>query len=151
MISNPQKISCPKCSELISIDDVLTRQIEEKIKKDFEGVQKIKDQELAAKAEELKKLAAEITEAKKNMESEIASKMEEKLSIERLRIFKEAETKAEKEQSAKALFLEEQLKSKDEKLAQATQNEISLRKEKIKLEEDKQAFELEKMRQMEEA
>jgi len=30
MTTNEQKIKCPKCGESISIDDVLTRQIEEK-------------------------------------------------------------------------------------------------------------------------
>ena len=49
------------------------------------------------------------------------------------------------------MLLEEQLKSKNEKLAQATRNEIDLRKEKIKLQEDKQSFEIEKMRQLEDA
>ena len=54
MINNKQKIKCPECSKLISIDDVLTHQIEEKIKKKFENTQKIKEKELAQKEEELK-------------------------------------------------------------------------------------------------
>ena len=112
---NEQIIKCPKCGELISVDDVLTHQVEEKIKKEFEARQKVKDQELAS------------------------------------RLFKEAKAEAEKEQSSKTTLLEEQLKSKDEKLAQATKNEVELRKEKLKLEEEKRTFELEKMRQLEEA
>ena len=43
MRTNEQKIQCPKCGESISIDDVLTRQIEEKIKKDFEATQKLEN------------------------------------------------------------------------------------------------------------
>lgn len=42
MTDNEQKIKCPQCGESISIDDVLTNQIEEKIRKDFEATQKIK-------------------------------------------------------------------------------------------------------------
>jgi hypothetical protein len=151
MATNEQKIQCPKCGESISIDDVLTRQIEEKIKKDFQAAQQVKEQELTHKSEELKKQAAEIAEDKKNIDSVIADKVADQLKAEKLRIFKEARTEAEKEQTALTILLEEQLKNKDEKLAQATKNEIELRKEKIKLEEDKQAFELEKMRQLEEA
>lgn len=151
MRTNEQKIQCPKCGESISIDDVLTRQIEEKIKKDFEATQKIREQELAQKSEELKKQAAEIAESKKNIESVVAEKVAGQLAAEKLKLFKEARAEAEKEQAAKTALLEEQLKNKDEKLTQATKNEVALRKEKIKLEEDKQAFELEKMRQMEEA
>ena len=151
MRTNEQIIQCPKCGESISIDDVLTRQIEEKIKKDFDATQKIREQEFAQKSEELKIQAAEIAESKKNIESVVAEKVAGQLSAAKLKLFKEARAEAEKEQDAKTALLEEQLKNKDEKLTQATKNEVELRKDKIKLEEDKQAFELEKMRQMEEA
>lgn len=151
MSINEQKIQCPKCGESISIDDVLTRQIEEKIKKDLQAAQQVKEQELTHKSEELKKQAAEIAENKKNIDSVIADKVADQLKAEKLRIFKEARTEAEKEQNALTTLLEEQLKNKDEKLAQATKNEVELRKEKIKLEEDKQTFEIEKIRQLEEA
>jgi hypothetical protein len=151
MTNNEQKIKCPKCGESISIDDVLTQQIEEKIKKDFEIIQKIKEEELAQKSEDLKKRAAEIAENKKDIDSIVTKQVAGQMEKEKLKLFKEAMAEAEKEQNTRTALLEEQLKSKDEKLIQATKNEIELRKEKIKLEEDKQAFELEKMHQMEEA
>jgi hypothetical protein len=151
MATTEQKIQCPSCGESISIDDVLTRQIEEKIKKSLEASQKLKEQELTQKSEELKRKEADIAEKNKNIESVVAQQVSEKLNTERMQVFKEARLEAEKEQNAKTALLEEQLKSKDEKLQQATKNEIELRKEKIKLDEDKQAFELEKLRQLEEA
>lgn len=146
-----QKIQCPKCGESISIDDVLTRQIEGKIKKEFDAMQKAKEQEFLAKSEELEKQAAKIAEERKSIDAEVANKVTDQLNSERVKLFKEAKSEAEKEQSASMAFLEEQLKNKEEKLQKATENEIALRKEKMKLEEDKQAFELEKMRQLEEA
>lgn len=151
MTTNEQKIKCPKCGESISIDDVLTHQIEEKIKKDFEITQKIKEEELAQKSEDLKKQAADIAESKKEIDSTVAKQVAGQMEKERRELFKEARTEVEKEQNAKTALLEEQLKSKDEKLTQAIKNEVELRKDKIKLEEDKQAFEIEKMRQLEEA
>ncbi|NNM59050.1 MAG: DUF2130 domain-containing protein [Legionellales bacterium] len=151
MALNEQKIQCPKCGTSISIDDVLTHQIGEKIKKDFEAAQHLKEEELAKQSEQLKKQAAELIENKKNLDTVIAEKLADQLKSERLKIFKDAKKEAEKEQSSLTSLLEEQLKNKDEKLQQATQNEIELRKEKIKLEESKQAFELEKIRQLEEA
>jgi hypothetical protein len=151
MAINEQKIHCPKCGELISIDDVLTSQIEEKIKKDFEITQKTKEQALTDRADALERQAIELAKNKKNIDSVVADRVADQLKTEKLRIFKEARTEAEKEQNALNALLEEQLKNKDEKLSQATKNEVALRKEKIKLEEDKQTFELEKMRQLEEA
>jgi len=151
MDNTEQKIKCPKCGTSISIDDVLTHQIEEKIKKDFEVSQKAKEEELEQKTRDLKKQADELAESKKEIDSVVAKQVLDKMSEERLKLYKEAKIEVEKEQNSKTALLEEQLKSKDEKLTQATKNEVELRKEKIKLEEDKQTFELEKMRQLEEA
>lgn len=151
MDNTEQKIKCPKCGESISIDDVLTHQIEEKIKKDFETKQKVKEAELEQREADLKKQADTLATSKKEIDSVVAKQVNDKMSEERLKLYKDAKTEAEKEQSAKTALLEEQLKNKEEKLAQATKNEIELRKEKIKLDEEKQAFELEKIRQLEEA
>lgn len=115
-----QKMHCPKCGELISIDDVLTHQIEEKIKREQAAIFEKKEQIFA-----------------------------ETLKKEKLILFKEAKKEAEREQNAMTALLEEQLKNKEERLAQLTQNEIQLRKEKAKLQEETQAFELAKTRELE--
>lgn len=146
-----QKIKCPNCGVLISIDDVLSHQIEEKIKKEIETAQKEKEEELIKKAEYLKEKEAKITENKKNLDSIVAEQVEENLAKEKIILLKKAKTDAEKEQNAKTALLEEELRNKDEKLKSAIKNEVELRKEKMRLEEDKQSFELEKMRQLEEA
>ncbi len=146
-----QKIKCPKCGESISIDDALTHQIGEKIKNDLEAGQKAKEKELAQQSADLQKKFVEIEKSKSELDALVAEQVADKIDAERKKIFQEALTEAEKEQHAKTALLEEQLKSKEAKLALATQNEVALRKEKMQLEEDKQAFELEKMRQLEEA
>jgi hypothetical protein len=43
MTNDTKNILCPKCGESISIDDVLTHQIEDKLRKEIEGKQKIKE------------------------------------------------------------------------------------------------------------
>jgi hypothetical protein len=151
MDNTKQKIKCPKCGESISIDDVLTHQIEEEIKKDFELSQKAKEEELAQRTRDLDKQADKLAESKKEIDSVVAKQVLNKMNEEKLKLYREAKIEVEKEQEAKTSLLEEQLKNKEERLEQATKNEIELRKEKIKLEDDKQAFELEKMRQLEEA
>ncbi len=150
-MANPeQKIKCPKCGESISIDDVLTHQIEEKIKKDFESTQKVKEDALIQKEKDLSRQAVEIANSKKDVDLLVAKQVADKVKEERLKLFKEAKDEAEKEQSSKTELLEERLKSKEEKLAQAIKNEIELRKGKIKLDEERQDFELEKQRQLDE-
>mgnify|MGYP001576969063 CR=1 FL=1 len=146
-----QNIQCPKCGEQISIDNVLSHQIEQRLKNDFDKKQQVREQEWENKSEELRKLSCKIEESKKNIASIVSEKVNFQLSSEKLKLAKEIRGQIEIEQNEKTLLLEEQLKSKDEKLVQATRNEIELRKEKIKLQEDKQSFELDKMRQLEEA
>jgi hypothetical protein len=146
-----QKIQCPKCNTTISIDDILSHQIEEKMKAEFEKKQKEKELEFSKKANELKKQSDELIAKKNELDSIVSEKVSSQLSTEKLKIYKEAKASIEKEQDDKLAFLQEELKSKNEKLNKANQTEIELRKEKIKFENDKQAFELEKMRQLEEA
>ncbi len=151
MAINEQTIQCPTCGESISIDVVLTRQIEEKIKKGFEAEQKIKEDSLIKKEKDLQKKVDEIEKNKQNLDSVIKGKVADLLTIEKMKLFEQARMEAEKEQAEKTALLEVQLKSKDEKLKEATKVEVELRKEKMQLEEAKRTFELEKVRQLEES
>jgi len=150
MANNEERILCPKCNWPISIDVVLTKQIEEKVKKDFEKVQIAKDQELSQKTDLLRRQEAEIIKSKNDLESTIAEKVASQLSVEKSNLLKQVRLEVEKEEGEKIALLEEQLENKDSKLIQAMKNEVELRKEKIKLEQDKQSFELDKIRQLEE-
>lgn len=114
-------------------------------------VQRAKEEDLAQQSADLQRKIVEIEKSKSEFDAVVAEQVAGRVDAERKKIFQEALSEAEREQQAKTALLEEQLKSKDAKLAQATHNEIALRKEKMQLEEDKQVFELEKMRQLEEA
>ncbi len=125
MENDIKNIKCPKCGESISIDDVLTSQIEDKFKKDF------KDKEAALRESIEKETKKELLKKEEQLEKQIKAKVE-----------KDAESDKK--------FLEEQLADKDLKLKEANQNELILRKEKQKLKDDKDAFELVKERQLDE-
>lgn len=150
MNTSEQKIKCPKCGESISIDDVLTAQIGENIRKEMEGQQKEKELEIANQKAELEAQRRQLEKAKEKAQIEIDKKVSEKVEAEKIDLRKQIKAEAEKEQSAEKKMLEEQLAEKDEKLQKANEKELELRKEKNKLEEDKQNFELEKQRQLDE-
>lgn len=120
-----QTINCPNCGALISIDDALKHQIEAKLNKEFEEKQK-KFEESFEK--ENQKMLLE-------KEEELTKKIKEKM---------------DKDVQAERKFLEEQLAEKDIKLKQANENELELRKEKQKLKDEKDTFEIEKARQLDE-
>jgi hypothetical protein len=148
---NQQQIHCPNCNTQISIDAVLTQQIESKIKKEFEAAQHIKEQALAEKEKALQTQAVQLIENQKALEASVNTKVSEQVAAEKIRLHKEAQLEAAREQNAKTAMLEEELKNKDTKLLEAQKKELELRREKIKLADEKQAFELEKIRQLEEA
>ncbi len=151
MSLNQQQIHCPNCNTQISIDAVLTQQIESKIKKEFEAAQHIKEQALAEKEKALQTQAVQLIENQKALEASVNTKVSEQVAAEKIRLHKEAQLEAAREQNAKTAMLEEELKNKDTKLLEAQKKELELRREKIKLADEKQAFELEKIRQLEEA
>jgi len=125
MSNTTNEIICPNCHEPISIDDVLTHQIENKLKKDFE------EKEVVLKAslekENAKRLDALSTDLTKKVKADVA-----------------------KEGEAERKFLEEQLKDKEQKLKESGEKELELRRQAVQLKEEKDRFELDKQRQMDE-
>ena len=109
-----QKIQCPKCNTTISIDDILSNQIEEKMKEEFEKKQKEKELEFSKKANELKKQSDELIAKKNELDSIVSEKVSSQISAEKLKIYKEAKASIEKVQDDKLAFLQEELKSKNE-------------------------------------
>ncbi len=150
MATKEQKIKCPKCGESISIDDVLTHQIEEKIKKDIAAELMAKEIEIAETKRNLESQKLELENEKKAVQIEINKKVADKLNTEKLNLWKQAQAEAKKEKEAEKKLLEEQLAEKDAKLQDAQERELEIRKEKNKLEEDKKSFELKMQRQLDE-
>lgn len=146
-----QKIKCPSCGESISIDDVLTHQIEEQIKSSLAAEQKVKEQELVNKLAELKKKEIAVDEAQKALDSVVAEKVAEKINVEKAELVRSSKMQATKEREAEFKILEEQLKEKDQKLSEVNAEALQLRVDRQNLESAKRDFELEKQRQLDEA
>jgi hypothetical protein len=125
MIKNATTITCPNCNQEISIDDVLTHQIEAELSKDF------KEKEKTLRA---------------SLEKEVNATLLEKEAMLKKQVTEELEKESESEKK----YLQDQLSEKEFKLKEAQQNEIELRKEKQKLKDEKDSFELEKVRQLDE-
>lgn len=149
MATDQQKIKCPKCGESISIDDVLTHQIEEKIKIKFSEENKIKETELENQRKELEVQKVRLEESQKNTQIEINKKVNEKLATEKVVMWKNAQAEAEKQKGAEIKLLEEQMKEKDKKLTEANEEAVKAHADRQKLAEEKKNFELEKIKQIE--
>ena len=140
-----QKIKCPSCDFEISIDEVMTRQIGAKVKKDLEEQQKAKEVEIEKRESEIVQQKKEIEENRQNLDKQVL----EKLAEEKIKLKDEAKKEAEEEMKLKTQSLEERLNEKDKKLAEADQKELDMQKEKTEFEENKKRFELDKVKQIE--
>ncbi|MCX6717407.1 MAG: DUF2130 domain-containing protein [Candidatus Taylorbacteria bacterium] len=125
MKNDIKNIICPNCGESISIDDAITHQIETKLSKEFEEKEK---------------------DLKKSIEKENQIILAEKEKD----LIKQVKENVEKNSQEEKKFLEDQLLETNKKLQKANQNELELRKEKQKLKDEKDTFELEKTRQLDE-
>jgi len=148
-MSTEQKIKCPKCNTSISIDTVLTHQIEEKIKKEFGEANRLKEAEIVEQKRELEDQRSKLEEIQKNTQIEVNKKVAEKLATEKIDLWKKAQIEAEKQKTGEIKLLEEQMKDKDVKLAEANDEALKARVDRKKLEEEKKNFEFEKVKQIE--
>ena len=147
-MQNEQKIKCPECGKSISLDDALTRQIEDKIRNKFSEENRIKEDDFKKQKNELDNQKKKFEETKRNTQTEIDNKVAEKLEIEKIAVWKKAQTDAGKEKASEIQLLQEQIKAKEEKLIMANTAAAQARADRQKLEEDKKNFEIEKAEQL---
>lgn len=121
--NDTQNITCPNCGTSISIDDVLTHQIEARLSKEY-------------------------ADKEKHLRDVLMKENESVLAEKESALRKKMKEKVEQESLSEKKFLEEQLSETNEKLKLAYQNELNLRKEKQLLKEEKESFALEKERQL---
>ena len=134
---NSQKIICPQCKTSISIDDVLTHQIEESIKNQYQAEINKKNQEQAVLRQKLTQMQAAVAEQVQTAVSEEKKKLTVQLKQE-----------LQKEAAGEVTFLKEQLVSKEKKLDEAFKKELDLRKQAVALEEERKEFEVTKQREL---
>jgi len=147
-----QTITCPSCKEVIPLSDALTHQIEEKLRQQVTAGQKEKETELAKRREAVAAKEKELEKTKQEVAESVRTKVAKQLQQEKIAMWekaqKEAKEKAKQEQSAEIKMITESLAEKDKELQGMRQAELNLRKEKIKLENDKKSMELENVRKL---
>jgi hypothetical protein len=131
-------IVCPTCGTEIVVSETLTAQIGENLRKEFDAAARRKDNELAARLEDLRAQEQKIELSRQSLEEQIANRVAE----ERTRLLQEATTKAHESVALEIGDLREQLQEARTKAAEAQQAELRVRKERRELEDEKREFEL---------
>jgi hypothetical protein len=132
-----QVITCPYCHKEIPLTEAISHQIREQLGKEFAAESQKKEQEIAQKAKAL-------TEKEKALEDGFLRKMKE----EKIKLTEEAKRQAEQVVSVELKDLKAQVTEKDQRLKEAQQAELDLRKQRRELEEKHKTLELEMARKL---
>jgi hypothetical protein len=142
-------IICPKCKTEIRLTESLAAPLIEATRQQFEEKLSQKDEEIAQREQVLRDKEKQVSEAKRTLEQQVADQVAEQLRTERQRVIEE-ESKKAKQASAAELEskgrelseLQEVLKSREAKLAEAQQAQAELITKQRELDDAKRELEL---------
>lgn len=138
-------IICPNCNTEIKLTESLAAPLVETIRKDFEKRLSQKDADIAKRETSLREREEELSKAKEAIDDQVA----EKLRLERSKIASEEAKKAKlalatdfEQKSKEVEELQEVLKQRDEKLAEAQKAQAELIRKQRELDDAKREMEL---------
>jgi hypothetical protein len=146
---NEPLIICPSCKTEIKLTESLAAPLIEATRRQYEQKFTQKEAEVAKRETAIKQQHEALAKAQEHIDEQVAAKLkQERASITTQESKKAREAVADEIAKAQAEKNEvhELLKERDAKLAEAQKNEIELRKERQRLQDEKANFELEKQR-----
>lgn len=149
---NPKTIKCPNCKEEISIDKVLTHQIETTIKLELEQKTKAEKLELEQKAkadlDEVRRKAKEWQEAEAKKYQEKEKELEEKQRLNQQKLEESLKKKILEESEQEQKMLKDELELKKKQIQEAREKELNFIKKQELIEERERNLELELKKQL---
>lgn len=142
-------IICPNCKTEIRLTESLAAPLIAATRKQFEQQLSQKDEEIAKREQGIRDKEKQVAEAKRNLDIQVADQVAAQLKAERSRVIEEESRKAkqaaanELDNKARELAeLQEVLKVRDAKLAEAQQAQAELIKKQRELDDAKRELEL---------
>lgn len=136
------QIECPNCHSIIDVQDVLSHQLEEKLKKEFQQKLDSERSLLSKMQEELEKSRRDFEEKKKEEERIFEERLKAKLKEETLSLENDLRNKIIEQEQERIALLEKDLSEKSEKLRELhkTKAEVEiLKREKQEMREQVEA------------
>jgi len=142
-------ITCPKCKTEIRLTESLAAPLIEATRQRFEETLAQKDEEIAQREQALREKEKQVSEARRTLELQVADQVAEQLKTERGRVIEEESKKAKQASAAEIESktrelseLQELLKSREEKLAEAQNAQAELITKQRELDDAKRELEL---------
>ncbi len=142
-------ISCPNCKTEIKLNESLAAPLIAATRQQFERQLAQKESDIATREQAMRDKEKQLVEDKRKLDDQVADQVAAQLKAERVRVIAEESKKAklasaaELENKARELTdLQEVLKSRDQKLAEAQQAQAELIKKQRALDDEKRELEL---------
>ncbi len=142
-------ITCPNCKTEIRLTESLAAPLIAATRQQFERQLAQKDEDIAKREQGILDKEKQVAEAKRHLDEQVADQVASQLKLERARVVAEESKKAkqatatELEGKARELVeLQEVLKARDEKLAEAQKAQAELIKKRRELDDAKRELEL---------
>ena len=142
-------ITCPNCKTEIKLTESLAAPLIESTRQQFEQRLAKKDLEIGQREQAMRDKETQLAEDKRTLEDQVADQVTQRLKTERARVIEEESRKAKlasaaelENKSRELTELQEVLKIRDEKLAQAQQAQAELIKKQRALDDAKRELEL---------
>lgn len=142
-------IICPNCKTEIKLTESLAAPLIESTRQQFEQQLTLKDVEIVKREQVMREKEKQLAEIKNKIDEQIADQVAEQLKIDRIRIVAEESRKAKlaaatdlEQKSLELIDLQEVLKQRDAKLAEAQKEQAEFIKKQRELDDAKREMEL---------
>lgn len=142
-------ITCPSCQTEIRLTESLAAPLLAATRQQFEQQLSQKDREIAAREQGVRDREKQIAEEKRRLEDQVAEQVAAQLKVERMRVIEEESRKAKQAiaqelegKSRELAELQELLKGRDAKLAEAQQAQAEMIKKQRELDDARRELEL---------
>lgn len=142
-------IICPKCSQEIRLTESLAAPLIDATRRQFEQRLSAKDEEIARREQTLREKELAVVESKRALDQQVADQVATQLKTERARVSAEEAGKAKRQlasemesQARQLVELQEVLKARELKLADAQRAQAELIKKQRQLDDEKRELDL---------
>jgi hypothetical protein len=149
MTVNEPTIICPSCKLEIKLTESLAAPLLESTRQQFEQQLAQKDREVAAREQAMRDGERQLAEAKQSLDRQVAEQVAARLKLDRERIVAEESSKAKlaaamdlEQKTREIADLQEVLKSRENKLAEAQQAQAEILKKQRELDDEKRELDL---------
>ncbi len=142
-MKNQTQITCPNCGTEIDVQDIISHQLEEDLKKEFNAKLAEEKKKFDTQAETLKKEKDEFEKQKENESELFNERLAEKIKEEKEKLSAEVKKKLKDEQSEQFAELQKELNEKSEQIKELNKSKAEIERLKREKEELKESIEAE--------